>query len=516
MSATTRWCLYDTTAAGDPGLGGTAGLGTRGYVPAEGASGTDVFSIGTGNNRLHVTFNGVGDTPFVTLVSGTDLDPRFLARDITEKLHALDAGGGCDHAQCVWENGQFVLYSGSLGSGSSVTVVSGIQTAHLVLGWGAGTPVGGAPANNAYDGGITVSGTYNGFFDETYKIVINKENSIQSPVKVDNSYTGTISTGGSFSNKGAGAGADLMYTLSINTGNGTTMGGGTGGVPTLSWTSTSSHDDGGPVELLYPDYWYNVGTKGLMVKFTEGVFSTSSSAWTITCNWVRYAQNSNTTAAAGSAMYYYGSNRGDNAATSIVCLDDAITLLGSRGLYIKFIGTPADLFAAGDEFYVICKPPQPMSYNITNVNYGNVTVSTESAVKCVMFEIISGAIEISTVKFGLQSHGTFEHHNKVNEDTYFRFGTVGPGQNASSTNGSEWKSNVVASDIASDLAPADLYATKENLGVVSDADDSEIIGSSGYMGMTSDPIFMNVRLGASEIGSNSSINLRSYFDYSYK
>lgn len=514
-SAITRWVQYETSAAGDPGLGGTEGLGTRkGYI-ATGASGKDVFSIGSGNNRLHVTFNDVGGTPFITLVSGTDLDPRFLARDITEKLHFLGLGGGCDHAQCVWENGKFVLYSGSLGSGSSVTVVSGINTAHLDLGWGTKTEVGGAAAANAYDGGITVSGTYNGFFDETYKIVINKENSIQSPVKVDNSYTGTISTGGSFSNKGDGAGADLIYTLSINTTHGTTMGGGTGGVPTLSWTSTGSHDDGGPVELLYPDYWYNVGTKGLMVKFTEGVFSTSSSAWTITCNWVRYAAPvSNTTAAAGSAMYHYGSTRGDHAATSIVCLDDDITLLGSRGLYIKFVGTPADHFAAGDEFYVVCKPPQPMTPGITNVNYGNVTVSTESAVKCVMFEIMSGAIEISTVKFGLQSHGTFEHHNEVNEDTYFRFGTVGPGQNADPANGLEWKSNVVAADIASDVAPAGLYATKENLAVVSDADGSEIIGSSGYMGMTSDPIFINVRLGASEVGANSTINLRCFFDYS--
>lgn len=516
MSATTRWVEYQISAAGDAGLGGTEGLGTRGYSPAEGASDTDAFNIGTGNNRLHVTIDGTGG--FITLVSGTALDPRFLAKDITEKLHNLGkAEDGYDYAQCVWENGRFILYSGSLGSSSSVAVVSGTNTAHLELGWGTSTPVGGAATGNTYsNGGVTISGTYNGFFDEIYKIVANKENPVQTPTKGgSNSYTGTITTGGAFNYVTSA----ITYTLNIDISNGTTMGGGTGGVPKMSWTASAGSDDGGPVELLYPGYWYNVGTKGLMVKFTDAVFSSCPPgvpAWTIVCNRVQYVQGSNTSAAAGTAMYFYGSNRGDDAAASITCSDDSLTRLGSRGLYIKFVGNPADNFLAGDEFYIVCKPPQPTSYGITNINYGNVTVSTESAVKCVMFEIISGAIEISTVKFGLQSHGTFDHHNEGNSDTYFRFGTVGPGQTTGSApiDGLEWRANVLASDIDSDTPPAYLHATKENLSVVSDADDSETIGNSAFMGMTSDPIFMNIRLGASEVGSNSQINTRCFFDYS--
>jgi hypothetical protein len=481
-AATTRWVQYEISAAGSTEVGAvTEGLGTRGYSPAEGASDTDTFNIGSGNNRLHVSIDG--SDGYITLVSGTGLDPRFLAKDITEKLHNLGkATDGYDYAQCVWENGRFILYSGKLGSGSSVAVTSGTNTAHLELGWGTSTPVGGSATGNTYNnGGVTVSGTYNGFFDELYRIVINKENPIQSPVKDGtNAYTGTISTGGAFNYTSSA----ITYTLTID-------------------------------ELLYPNYWYNIGTKGLMVKFTDAVFN-SCTAWTITCNQIQYVEGSNTTAAAGTAMYYYGSNRGDDAANSITCKDDEMTQLGTRGLTIKFVGNPADLFAAGDEFYVVCKPPQPQSYDITNLNYGNVTVSTESPVKAVIFEIISGAIEISTVKFGLQSHGTFEHHNENNSDTYFRFGTIGPGNLAGSspTDGKEWRVGVTSADIDSDTPPAYLHATKANLAVVSDADDSEPIGSSGYMGMTSDPIFMNVRLGASETGANSLINTRTYFDFS--
>ena len=519
MSATTRWSLFETSAVGDPGVGGTEGLGTRAYVPAEGASGTDTFNIGSGNNKLYVTIDGtVGD---ITLVSGTGLDPRFLAKDISEKLHNLSkAIDGYDYAQCAWENGRFVLYSGSLGSSSTVTVTSGTDTAHIELGWGVNAPVPGDSTDNTYlNGGVTISGTYNGLFDETYKIVVNKENPIQQiPTKGgSNSYTGTITTGGAFNrvkSVPADPGADLVYVLSIDIANGPTMGGGTGNVPTLSWTSTDDLDNGGPVELLYPDYWYNVGTRGLMVKFTDSVFNSCSPAWTITCNWVRYVQGTAPSAAAGTAMYYYGSNRGDDATTAITCLDDDFTQLGSRGLYIKFIGDPLSHFAAGDEFYIICKPPQPASCGITGINYGNVTVSTESSVRCVMFEIMSGAIEISTVKFGLQNHGSFSHHDAGDNDTKFRFGTVGPGNNPLTPIGAEWRANVTASDISSDNPPSCLYATKEDLGVVDNADDSENIGSSSFAGMCADPIWLNIKLGASEVSANSTINLRCFFDYS--
>lgn len=516
MSATTRWCEYSVSATGSAGVGGTDGLGTRGCRIATGASDKDVFNIGTSNNRLHLSIDG--ESGDITLVSGTNLDPRFLARDITEKLHNLGKLiDGYNYAQCVWEDGKLVLYSGSLGSSSSVSVVSGTNTAHLELGWGTTTEVGGVATGNTYsNGGVTISGTYNGFFDETYRIVVNKENPIQTQTKGgSNSYTGTITTGGAFNYTSSA----ITYTLNIDITNGTTMGGGTGNVPKLSWATSPLVDDGDPVELLYSNYWYKVGTKGLMVKFTDAVFSScppGTPAWTVVCNQIQFVEGSNGTGVAGAAMYYYSSTRGDDAANSIICRDDQSTQLGSRGLSIKFIGFLLDDFAAGDEFYVICRPPQPMSYGLTNVNYGNVTVSTESAVKAVMFEIMSGAVEISTVKFGLQSHGTFEHHNENNTDTYFRFGTVGPGQPAGATTpkGLEWRENVTAVDIADDTPPAYLYATKENLAVVSDADYSETIGSSGYMGMASDPIFMNIRLGASEVGANSLINSRCYFDYS--
>jgi len=341
--------------------------------------------------------------------------------------------------------------------------------------------------------------------------MINKEISIGSPAKGGtNSYTGTITVGGVYNWN-----TTIAYTLKISTTNGTTMGAGTGNVPILTWESTGNVDDNlTGIELLYSDFWYRLGTKGVMVKFSDAIFNTCDPAYTITCQAVQFAEGSNTTAPIGTAKFIWGSNRGDDA-TVAYTTSTGWTRLGSRGLYIKFTAPTAANLSAQDEFFVICTPPQPSAYNITNLNYGNVTVSTEAPVRNVIFEIMSGAVEIDTVKFGLQNHGNFEHHGEGNNDTHFRFGTVGPGNNSGTSpiDGLEWRTNVTASDISSDVPPSYLYATKEGLAVVADADSSEAIGTSTQGGMVADPIWLNIKLGASEVGANSTINYRIYFDY---
>jgi hypothetical protein len=455
--------------------------------------------------------------PYITLASGTDLDPRFVAKDITEKLHNLGKGTeGFDRAQCVWTNDDtrtgFVIYSGGLSSSSSVAVASGTNTAHLELGWGTKTETGGSATSNTFDGAVTVSGTYEGFFDEVYHILVNNGLNVGTPSKGgSNTYTGTMTAGGIFTHT-----SDITYTIQIDVTNGTTMGGGTGNVPTMAWTSTGNADDSSsPIELLYPNYWYNLGTKGVKVKFTDAVFNTVDPAWTIACTYPQYAQGTNTSSPVGTAQFIWTSNRGDDADQAYTTHATTPVRLGTRGLYVTFTGGTTNL-AAGDEFFVMCSAPQPQSYGITNLNYGNVTVSTESSVKSVLFEIMSGAVEISTVKFGLQANGSFSHHNAGNSDTYFRFGTVGPGNTAGTNpmDGKEWRQNVLASDISSDTPPSYLYATEDNLSVVADADNSESIGASVYAGMCADPIFLNIKLGASEVGANSTINYRIFFDYS--
>lgn len=529
MAATTRWVQFSTTASGAYYKGDAANnyQGTKGYEYAKSSIGAGggvepSISIGATTNRLYLSIDGTPVTStYLTLYSGANLDPRFVARNITELLHQ-ESAEEFKAAVCKFENvsvdgsggsvapgNAFKIYSGSLGTSSSVTVASGTNTAHVNLGFTDSYQSGGAADGNTnYLGVMAVSGTYNGFFDETYRVVVSTrtDNGIGTPSKGgSNTYTGTMTTGGVFN------ATTRTYVLAIDVTNGTTQGGGTGNVPTLTWTSTSSDDSDTSTELLYPDTWMSIGTEGLMVKFSDAVFNTINPAWTIVCTAHSEASPGNANAPVGQARYIWGSDRGDDSAGPIVTSSGGYTRLGSRGIYLNY--TASGTLGAGYEFYVTCTPPQPQSYDITGVNYGNVTVSTESDVKAVMFEIISGAAEMSTVKFGLQNDGSFSHHDAGNADTYFRFGTVGAGNPAGTgdVDGLEWRVNVVADDIDSDTPPSYLYDTTADLAVVSTADQSEAIGNYG---LVADPVFVNIRLGAAETGSNSQINMRLYFDYS--
>ena len=539
MAAITRWCQYDSTSQGAVGDGGGAGCkGKRGYIVATASVG-DSFTVGSTTNRLYMSVDG-DPAPYITLYSGASLDPRFIARDITEKMRNLVKNDErWDNAHCEWTNNFdtsggittydhcFKIYSGSLGSSSSVTVLtSGTNSAHTLLGFGTQVTEGGSTNHSqgayGFGGTVSVSGTgagdvYYGFMDEVYKIVVTNDNGATRGIDavdkhISNTYNGTASTGGVFN-----ASVDIKYSISIDTTNGSTMGGGAGNVPTMAWTSTSNLDNSSQsIDLLYPNAWYLIGTKGLMVKFTDAVFNTvTPEAWGIQCYTPDYAQGTNATAPVGLAQYAWSSNRGDDMGSSVVTTSSgSYTRLGSKGLQIKFNPTGgADYLSAGDEFLVICAGPKPSGYNITSLNYGNVTVSTESDVKSVMFEVESGAVEVSTVKFGLQSHGTFNHHNENDSDTMFRFGTAGPDNPAGTgdTNRIEWYPNVLPADIDSDTPPTYLYSTKENFDIVATADLSETVGN---VGLVSDPMWVNIKLGAAETGANSTINNRLYFDYS--
>jgi len=532
-AAITRWVSYDITASGIA-TGGDPG--TRGY--SIGTADLDIdpgIDIGPTTNRLHLAIDGLAGN-YITLCSGSGLDPRFVAKDITEKMHTLHADPGTEgwkQAICTWENitiagshtkrNRFVIRSGLLGSSSEVIVASGTNDARDVLGFTTKSESGGVvtpdgKAGYTFTGEVIIGGAYYGFFDEVYKIVAcrgnDAVNNIGTPSKGgSNTYAGTMTTGGIFNHT-----SDTQYVIEIDATNGQTMGAGTGQVPMMKWTSTGSDGQTDDTELLYPNYWYKVGSYGLMVKFTDATFISIDPAWTIQCYKPDYVSGSDATAAVGTAQYMWSSDRGDDSAAAVTTQSGSYTALGTRGLTIQFTGGAGSNLGAGDCYYVICSAPRPSSGDagITSLNYGNVTVSTESDLKAVMFEVTSGAVEMNTVKFGLQNHGSFSHHDAGNSDTYFRFGTVGPGvgNTGSSPAGTEWWPNLLATDIDSDSPPTYLNATEDNLPMVATADASEAVGSYPLKGMTSNPMWVNIRLGASETGANSSINMRLYFDYS--
>jgi len=516
MAAITRWTAYDPASTGTIGTGRNAGCkGKRGYSIGT-SSVSDTFTIGPTTNKLYISIDGDAG-PYITLYEGTSLDPRFVAQDITEKMRNLGKNDArWNDAICAWENtpgqgNRFKIYSGTLGVASSVSVSTiGADSAHAVLGFSTVSEVGGAASTNNFAGTLNITGTFKGMCPEVYRLVITNDNDaprgIGTPVK-SITYDGVMTTGGVYNYT-----TDTTYTITIDVTNGTTLAGGSGNVPRMTWTASPSADDSSvATELLYPNYWYKIGTRGLMVKFTDAVFA--AGYWTVPCYKPDYTNGTNVTDLPGNARMSYSSTRGDMAAAVVTPASGTNIALGTRGLMVEFVPTSgSDYLGIRDEFYIMCQGPKPSNYNISSVNFGNVTVSTESTVRCVTFEIESGAYQLSSVKFGLQSHGSFAHHYAGNNDTMFRFGTVGPGHRAGSGSetGIEWYPGIAPGDIDSDIAPTYLYSTKANLAVVSTADDSQAVGNEF---LTSDPVWFNIKLGSSETGA-STCNYRTFFDYS--
>jgi hypothetical protein len=153
MAAETRWVQYDVSASGIATLGRSAGgKGTRGYSIGTTDPGDDI-TIGPTTNLLHLSIDGYSG-PYITLTSGANLDPRYVARNITERMHDLGkVDERWDNAICLWENAtvtgsidkrnRFKIYSGTLGSASAVTVVTGTNSAHNVLGFTTVSETGG-------------------------------------------------------------------------------------------------------------------------------------------------------------------------------------------------------------------------------------------------------------------------------------------------------------------------------------------------------------------------------------
>jgi hypothetical protein len=464
------------------------------------------------------------------LTSGTSLDPRFVAKDIQRKVQAFSAtNNGFKWFTGEWTNmlsadgeSHFVFKSGTTGGSSSVAVTAGDSDARSILGLSSVSEVAGdtyhtdlsrvlSTGNNAaYTGTVTVTGTYGGLLDEEYQVVICNASMLSVAAGGSNTYAGTATVGGDYNHDTA-----CSYTVTIDTtGGNEVMNAGTGNVPTFTVNDTGSLNDDVSTgqEMLFSDYFYYIGTKGASLKWSDAQFG-NGDTFTITATPASAGGG-----AVGVATYRWTSNRGDDASSNGTTATTPQSV-GTKGVSVAW--SDSGTLTVKDSWRVLCRAPTPEAYGVTSMSYGNVTVTTNSAVKVHQFEVMSGARVLDNCKFSLQSHGTFSHHDAGDGDTEFHFGVVGPenrgdGAGGAST-GVEWKAGITATDISTDKtggntgAPTNLWASVQDLAVVADADSAEIVGN---IDLASDAIFSAIKLGANETGANSSIVYRMYFDYS--
>lgn len=523
MTATSRWVRFPV--AGSTYISSTQ-VGQRGLVAGTGST-SDVFTIGASNNQIRVNLNGIGAQE-ITLTSGTELDPRFVAKDIQRKLQLLSSlGDAYKYAQVEFSNllsgdgeSHFIIRSGTGGASSSVAVTDGTNNARSTLGLNTVTTKNGdayhtdynrsATNSNTYAGTVVASGTYGGLLDEEYHVVCTNAALFTITPGGGNVYAGTASITGDWNhNQGS------THTVTVDASAGKeVLNAGSGNVPlfTSSDAGAANDDVTTPQELLFSDEWYYLGTYGMLMGFSDAQFG-DGDTFTVTCTPAAGGGGS-----VGAATVRYYSSRGDNASANVTTSTSPVSI-GTKGVTASWT---ASTLAAQDEWRIVCRAPHPEAYGVTSMSYGNVTVTTNSPVKVHQFEIVSGARVLSNVKFSLYSHGTFSHHDAGNNDTKYHFGTVGvanrgDGGGPVADAGVEWVASVAATDISVDKvggatgAPTNLWAAKDDLAVVSDADSAETVGSAG---LASDALFTAIKLGSSETGANSGTIYRVYFDYS--
>ena len=489
------------------------------------------ISLGSSECNLMITMNDgtQASSKIFTLASGNNLDPRVIARDITDRMHREYPVNSSiwTNAYCLWWYNAFELRSGICGHNASATVNYTDGSAATKLGfthevsaygsdndrlYGGGIAAGNKTANT-YSGSLTISGTsFADSWDEYTFTAINSDagtgqGTASIVTHASGTYPGTVTLGGIY-NYTDGTTYHVQVTVS---GSASYMNGVKGAVPRLTWYGDTGDTtmSGGYIELLYPNHPYPLGNKGLWIKFSDAPFSYPGDFWQIAASGIVTPVGYDYQWGSAMRKIIWSSVKGDVQWTpqSTATFGNYFQV-GRKGIYVS--ANQDYNVAPGDTFRVRVPGPVPYSYDITSINLGNITVTTASRVFCIRFDLYGGATELTNVKFSLLNDGGMGYHDGTN--TYFPWGTVGGGNPSVNTNYDVgWWSQVNVQDLVPPK-PSYLSAIDQNLTVVSTADDSKDIGIAPYDALISDYIFCAVRLGADESGQKTVI-YRCYYDY---
>jgi hypothetical protein len=468
-----------------------------------------------------------------TLTSGINLDPRVIARDITDMLHREPGDSPptplWTNAYCLWWGNGFEIRGGICGSTTQVTVNSTDNSAATKLGFTHGTSAVGSDDNrlyggeiatgnktsNTWSGSISVSGTsFAGSWDEYTVVAVNSniaggegQGTAAVITHVSGTYPGTITLGGVYNYS-----EDNMYHVTVTvSGSAAYMSGVKDAVPLMTWYGVGGDTtmSGTEIQLLYPNHPYPLGNKGLWIKFSNAPFSYPGDAWQISASGIQAPEGFDYAWGSAYRSVIWSSIKGDTEWTQQSTSSYSNYFrIGRKGIYIS--ANQAYNVSPGDTLRIRVPGPVPYRYDITSINLGNITVTTSSRVFCVRFDLPGGAVELTNVKFGLLQNGGMSEHDGTN--TAFRWGTVGEGQLATTTDfDTAWRNSVNVQELVPPK-PSYLYAIDSNLTAVSTADLSKTIGISPFDALISDYIYCAIQLGANESGQKTVV-YRCYYDY---
>ncbi len=449
--------------------------GTFGYTKSEEID-FNWLTITSDNDLLTIDKDGV--LYEVTLPQGKALNPFYVAHRISQQLKP--------HASCEFVNNSFIIWSDDVDDDISVfTSPYNDNDATIVLGFGSPTTVAGTSVTNTYSGNVSASGTYTGLSDDIYWIVVSG-NSITSVTPGSNNvYQGSVTVAGAYR-----ATTNTTYTITIDTTNGNIAEAGIGYVPTFSVSSTDTDDSPTDKAILVYNAWYEIGDKGLRIKFSEHPFG-HNDTFQIDCLAPQTADGTNNTANEIAAKFVVMSLDGIN--TSPVTLISGNLLL-PKGITISFT---SGTFEKGDLFVLKAYPDNFEEVN--DLRLGIVDVGYRTDWKPARLIIKEGMMRFRFCKVGRLDNGDLVEVDYGGTEP--KLGVLG--KDTVSNNNNE----VLTTGAQASVSLSDFYYYLDfwEEGYYVDL-GTDIFSSS--------PFYMLLETSDNEVTMTTTINLGFYYNYS--
>jgi hypothetical protein len=350
--------------------------------------------------KLSTVYNSAPYYINITFPIGFGFSPYYIAHFISQQIKPYNMW-------CDIINNKFVIYATNI-QYDGVQVITTPNNASSSLGFSLNESFE-KTFTNSYNDNVSLSGLYTGIDTDTYWVKVSGESSYTITPGTNNVYNGTLYVAGNFDSS-----SSITYTISIDTTDGNIANNSVGFLPKFSVSSTS--DDDTPVDcfILCYDTWYEIGNKGVRIKFSEYPFGNADS-FQIDCQTPLTADGTNTQANEEDVKFIILTEESSSAPTTlstgnILTLPKGIELTFDNGTYTK-----------GDTFVV--KVFAGNYSDVAQFNMGAIEIGATTFLYGVRLIAKQGAFGFKSCKVAISSLGDIVDYGYSKSE--FEIGTIG-------------------------------------------------------------------------------------------
>lgn len=442
----------------------------------------DWLYISDSNNQLRIINNST--TIDITLPRGNNLSVFYVAYKIAQALKPYNMS-------CEFINNSFKI---TADSNNTLSIGTPSNNGASTLGFSTVTTSNGSTGTNGYNGSVTLNGLYTGLDNIFFWVKVSGNNIFTLTPNATNFYKGSVIVSGNFNSV-----TSIQYTITISTLNSNKSLSGIGNNPTFSVTSTGGDSSPSNMEIVAYDAWYEIGTKGVRIKFSDYAFGNGDS-FIIDCVSPQTANGITSTAAADTVKFVVLSNdRIQLSVTTLTYTDGAspyYKLQLENGIELRFENNLTKLFTTGDTFLV--QAYMDIHSDVYTVDLGITGAGEESVVHGLRVIAKEGIYKINTCKIGISNPGPLLQQGIGK--TEYRVGVLGKIQ-------SKLSNEIITTNVAADVI-SQFYSYVSYLDT-----DVYITLQTGNPIFATDAFYLVLKPDEAEITQSFLGNMKVYFNY---